>query len=1049
MSDKLGSKALKTYNRAFLEALKKLNPAQQEAVSSIEGPVLVVAGPGTGKTHILTARIGRILLETDALAHNILCLTFTDAGVNAMRERLLELIGPEAHRVHIYTFHSFCNSVIKDNLELFGRHDLEPLSDLERVEMIRSILDDIAESNPLKQGRRDIYFFESQLYELFKQIKSEGWTVEHVHSNINTYLENLADDPSFVYQRNTPSAKKGDLKEWKIKEATEKMDRLRAAVDLYPKYVDLMDEKRRYDFDDMILWVLDAFEKHESLLRTYQEQYLYFLVDEYQDTNGAQNQIIQQLIAYWKNPNIFIVGDDDQSIFEFQGARLKNLVDFYQQYQAELKLVLLQDNYRSSQHILDLSKILIDHNTKRIVNELGDIDKTLSAKNETVATLNVKPTICVYSNRLQEEADIVHQIEKLYQAKIPLDEIAVIYAKHKQIKNIISLLDKKGIPYNTKKRVNILDLPLIQNVRSILEYIYTEYRRPHSGELLLFKIMHFNFIGINLLDLTKLSVYLAKFENKIPWREAIADENLLLELGLKNPAKVLQFAALLNELIAAYSNYTLPVLIERVINRSGLLTFILTDVEKVWKLQVIKTFFDFIEKETDKNPRQQLKRLLDTLTNMDANKLALGINKSVYAEDGVNLLTAHSSKGLEFEYVFMLNCIKDNWEPASNSSRFRFPLPTTLTLSGEEDALEARRRLFYVSMTRAKKELYLSYAIKDDAKKKTQRAVFVDEILEASEKSVVIEKELTTDQLIDIHALLLLETKQPVIPANDKAVVSELLKNFSVSVSSLNRFLQCPLSFYYEYVLRVPTTSSEAASYGTAMHYALKRLFDKMLLDESKVFPSEHDFLLFFDNEMKRQRGNFSKKEYDRRLQMGHINLPKYYQSYINDWQKNVQIEHAIRNVEMNGVPLNGTIDKVEVLGEGKVHIVDYKTGSTRDAKLKPPTDKKPLGGLYWRQLIFYKILYAEYRGNKGEASSGEIAYLEPDTQGNFLNKRIEIDIKGTELVKQMIVDSYQKIMRHEFYEGCGESTCIWCNFVRNTNQVDSFIDKDAEDLDD
>ncbi|MEO1628827.1 MAG: UvrD-helicase domain-containing protein, partial [Bacteroidota bacterium] len=147
-------------NEVFTKELARLNSRQREAVEQIEGPVLVIAGPGTGKTHILAARIGQILLQTDALAANILCLTFTDAGVLAMRERLIEFIGPEAHRVHIYTFHSFCNKIIQDNLEYFGRRELEPISDLERVELIRSMLDKLPPGHPLRRKANDPYFYE-------------------------------------------------------------------------------------------------------------------------------------------------------------------------------------------------------------------------------------------------------------------------------------------------------------------------------------------------------------------------------------------------------------------------------------------------------------------------------------------------------------------------------------------------------------------------------------------------------------------------------------------------------------------------------------------------------------------------------------------------------------------------------------------------------------------------------------------------------------------------------------------------------------------------
>ena len=352
----------KDYNKAFAKELKRLNPAQKVAVEQIDGPVLVIAGPGTGKTHILTSRIGNILLETDTQPHNILCLTFTDAGVYAMRERLLELIGPEAHRVHIFTFHSFCNKIIKERMELFGRHDLEPLSELERVEIVRKLIDGLPQNHPLKQGKRDRYFYESQLYDLFQRMKSEAWTVKYVHEKIDEYLADLPSRPEYIYQRKTKDAVKGDLKQAKIDEQVERMERLRAASHLFPNYNAAMQQARRYDFADMILWVLREFERNEALLRNYQEQYLYFLVDEYQDTNGSQNAILHKLIEYWDNPNVFIVGDDDQSIFEFQGARLKNLLDFHDDFQEDLTLVLLEDNYRSSQKILDSSKVLIDKN---------------------------------------------------------------------------------------------------------------------------------------------------------------------------------------------------------------------------------------------------------------------------------------------------------------------------------------------------------------------------------------------------------------------------------------------------------------------------------------------------------------------------------------------------------------------------------------------------------------------------------------------------------------------------------------------------------------
>lgn len=1042
---------LQQYNETFLRELERLNPAQREAVDQIEGPVLVIAGPGTGKTQILAARVGRILIETDTLPQNILCLTFTDAGVHAMRRRLLELIGPEAHRVHIYTFHSFCNSIIQDNLELFGRHDLEPVSDLERVEMIRGIIDNLDVAHPLKRGQSDAYFYETHLYELFKLMKTEAWTVEYIHKKIDEYLLDLPNRKEFVYQITRGSFKKGELKKAKIEEAHERMERLRAAAALYPWFEKAMRNARRYDYDDMILWVLQAFEENEALLRSYQEQYLYFLVDEYQDTNGAQNNILQKLVEYWEHPNIFIVGDDDQSIYEFQGARLKNLTDFYENYQDAIRVVLLNENYRSSQRILDTSRALIHHNQIRIVNSLKElgIKKILQAKHQQFAGLDILPKIVFYPNRTQEEVDIVNQIEQMQAEGFPLEEMAVIYAKHKQVQNIISLLDKKGIPYNTKRRVNILDLPIIRNLRDLLEYLQMEYRQPHSGEHLLFRLLYVDFLNIPPADVVKLHAYLAKFEpaDRLKIRDFLRQENKLAELDLERPESIRRISGLIDDLLTELSGQSLPVMLEKLINRSGLLKMITVHPDKVWLLQVVKTFFDFVQIETERHPRLTLRQLLEMLQSMDANRLAIGLNKVTIAEHGVNLMTAHSAKGLEFQRVFLLDCTQDNWEPSGRNSSYRFALPDTLTFSGEEDALEARRRLFYVAMTRAKELLYISYSEQDNAGKELQRAIFLDEIVRGMSLPVnpVVVPETT---LLEAQFLQLSEVPAR-IPVPEKAIVNGLLEGFRLTITALNQYLKCPLGFYFEYVLKAPIMPSENANYGTAMHNALRRLFEKMLLTKSKTFPDQASFVQFFEEEMQGLRGGFSDPEFERRLEMGRRNLKNYYQQNIEIWHKKARVELTIRNTQIDEVPVIGTIDRLELHEGLETTIVDYKTGKADLKKLRSADQLKPYGGNYWRQLVFYKLLYESSERSSRRVTLGEISWLDPDNKGQFVTQAIEFTSKDTAFVRQLVRETYAKIMNHEFYEGCGKPDCQWCNFVRHNVVVDSFVEAEVEEMDD
>ncbi|MEQ1678728.1 MAG: UvrD-helicase domain-containing protein, partial [Chitinophagaceae bacterium] len=303
----------------FAEEYDKLNEKQRLAVSTIEGPVMVIAGPGTGKTQILASRIGKILLETDAAPENILCLTYTDSGAVAMRKRLQQFIGPDAYKVNIYTFHAFCNDVIQENLSLFEKTALDAISDLEKIELFKELIDSFPKNHPLKRYRGDVYFEVNNLKSLFSNMKREGWTPEFINQKIDEYLADLPNRDEFIYKRKYKEFNPGDLKKDKIDEEKERMEKLRAAVGEFDRFQQLMRKKNRYDFDDMINWVIKAFDENKGLLANYQEKYQYILVDEYQDTSGTQNRLVELLISYWETPNVFVVGDDDQSIYRFQG----------------------------------------------------------------------------------------------------------------------------------------------------------------------------------------------------------------------------------------------------------------------------------------------------------------------------------------------------------------------------------------------------------------------------------------------------------------------------------------------------------------------------------------------------------------------------------------------------------------------------------------------------------------------------------------------------------------------------------------------------------
>ena len=1058
------------FNKNFKQTLASLNAQQRAAVEHIDGPTLVIAGPGTGKTHILAARIGQILTVTDTQPYNILCLTFTDAGVQAMRERLISLIGPAAHKVHISTFHSFCNRVIQDNLDLFGRQDLTQLDELERRQIIRQLLDELPHEHALKRGRgSDVYFYEKHLADLFKLMKTEAWTPQYISRKVDDWLEYLPQNPDFQYKINKKGLfSKGDLKTETIADEVEKMEKLKAAAQLYYRFEALKAAANRYDFDDMVLWVIDAFDRFPFLLRGYQEQFLYFLIDEFQDTNGSQNRILSQLIGFWEQPNIFIVGDDDQAIYEFQGARLKSLVDFYETYKNDVKVVVLKDNYRSSQNILDSAHNAIENNTLRILNNIQglNLEKNLIAKG-SVAESKIVPQIIEYPNRTHEVIDVVQQIEALNNPNIPLSTTAIIYARHRQIESFIALFDKRGVPYTVRRALNVLDDFLIQNLRLLLTYIALESRQPFSGEHLLFKILNMRFLEILQHDVLKITTYLAKknpsdviarneategdaeitFEensdDKMTWRETIAQ---LPRIKFLDKNKITTFSTHLESWIAAVGNDPLPVLIEHILNQSGLLSWFLKGENKTEYTQIIYTFFDFVKNETAKRPRLTLTDFLKTLDLMDANNIRLEFIKNTVAKDGSNpvvLTTAHSAKGLEFDRVFIVDAVKTEWEEARSGSVYRFKLPESLTFTAEADATEARRRLFYVATTRAKEHLTVSYARTDGRGKGLMQTQFLDEM-----NAPALEKrQLDDDAILDSQIVLLTEGVE--IEANllEKAFVKNVLKDFQLSISALNAYLDCPLSFYFSYILKVPSQPSEYFQYGEAVHFALRKLFGEMVRSKEKQFPSSDEFVNFFEADLQRRRPIFDNADFNRRLETGVTNLRAYYNQFVHKFSKTVVVEKTVV-AEIDGVPVRGILDKIEYRADGSVHIVDYKTGKQADEKLRRPSTRNPLGGDYWRQLVFYKLLYENFRANLIRVTSGEISYVEADLRGHFKTKTFDFEPKDSQILRGLISESWQRIQAQDF-KGCGKKTCAWCNFIKNNKPLSSFRIERNESLDD
>ncbi len=1019
----------------FEDAYRSANPAQRGAIDRTEGALLVVAGPGTGKTQIIAARIARII-SRGSQPENILCLTYTDAGTIAMRERLHAFIGPTAYRVEILTFHAFCNMVIQANPSFFGYNDLQPVSELEKRAFVKEVLDSLPHDNPLARVSGDLYGDAANLLQLYADMKREDWRADDVITATDAHLQELLEDPSMRYSRRYTDKKSGkvyqpgDLKVDAYEAKKKSFERLKAAVGSYAAYQKVLLGNRRYDFDDMILWVIAAFRENPELLLDYQERFHYVLVDEYQDTSGAQNEIVDLLMEYWDDPNLFVVGDDDQSIYRFQGANIENILTFHGRYSPQV--IPLTRNYRSSQQILDAATSLIAVNSQRLAGSGGlGVEKDLLASRPDGGV----PEVRLYPTLLQEALGIAMEIGERHLRGEELGRVAVLYRNHRQVEPLVAYFTARDIPFSIRRREDVLQAPLVRQLVAICRYLQGESVRPHGEERLLFHILQFPTLGLSPLEVARLYALRSGGGGEghpLPVRELLRRHDGFAAV-----------AELIESLLAAMAGMTLQELVQAVINRFGLLAHVESAAATIWNLEVLNTFYDFVKEECARNPRLTLGEFIAMLELMESQQIKLPAERIAINSRGVNLITCHSSKGLEFRTVYLLGCVESEWEKKRSAPSFAIP-PNMLHLrrSAEESAIEELRRLFYVAMTRAEEELVISHAGRDNNDKLLAKSRFVAEV-EQSGLVAMSSRQMEAGELEEAMGAILREPAEQGGSIFASDFVGELLRDYKLSVTHLNGFLKCPRAFFYTRVLRVPEPRNGATAFGSSVHESLEYLFSSMLRFPARAFPPREEFIRFFTREMEKRRDSFTEVEFGRRLQKGGVILEALYNRFIDSWHKEVLLEKSFSATLEGGVRINGLVDKLEKLTGNLVNLVDYKTGRYDRKKFQPPdparvakaleAGKEPAfedlyGGDYWRQAVFYKIMVESAGDQSLAVSSAEFLFVEPDERsGEFISQRVEIEPEHEEIVRGQIASVYRRIINREFDQGCNDRYCDWC----------------------
>ena len=704
-----------------------------------------------------------------------------------------------------------------------------------------------------------------------------------------------------------------------------------------------MRRKNRYDFDDMINWVIKAFEENKNLLANYQEKYQYILVDEYQDTSGTQNRLVELLISYWNKPNVFVVGDDDQSIYRFQGANVENMLQFADSYKDALLTVVLTNNYRSTQPILDISKTLINRNEDRLVKQINGLSKELLSSNHLISQLTHKPFIKEYESQRQEMIGIAKQVQQLVSQNVAPGRIGIIYKENKYGEELTQYFKLLHIPVYSKRHLNVLELPLAKKIVLLLKFLATEHDESYSGDEMLFEILHFDWFGIPPIEIAKLSIEVANKRSdatgKTSFRQllhekAIAPQKDLFTTTLHDGLK--RASATIEQLIAEVPNVTLQHLFENIIRRAGVLTHIMLSPDKHWQLQVLTCLFEFVKEETQRNPQLEIQQLVRLIELMESEEITLPLVQVSGSDKGINLMTAHGSKGLEFEYVFIAGCNSTFWEKKRKPGG-GYKLPDTIFSSHSNGAgkgdVEELRRLFYVSITRAEQHLYISYSKYRNDGKELEPSMFIAEIQD--QHDLPVEKVIIDiDVLSEFSALHFGEAESPEIEKMEEEFISPILDKFVMNVTALNNYLKCPLEFYFKNLIRIPSPKNEATEFGSAVHYALERLFRKMQDGGKNQFPPREEFVDDFTWYMERHRESFTSEQFKRRKEYGLEVLSNYYDNYIHSFNRIVTTERNIRNVVVKDVPLKGKLDKLEFDGKS-VNVVDYKTGDPEKANAK------------------------------------------------------------------------------------------------------------------
>ena len=832
-----------------------------------------------------------------------------------------------------------------------------------------------------------------------RTLKNEGITPEK-------FKELIEEDQKLFHQiadlYHEKGAHKGKMK-GEYQKNLKQIEKNLELLQVYISYESELHGSKRYDFEDMLLETIEAFEKYPDFLLEVQEKYQYILVDEHQDSNGAQNKLLELISSFYETPNLFVVGDEKQAIFRFQGASLENFLYFKNRYPS-VKLINLESNYRSTQKILDSAQSLIEKNKATILAPL---------KSE-IGHQGQKIKVASFDLIESELLFITRKIEELLSSNIPASEIAILYRQNRDAQKIAEALNRSAIPYIIESEDNILNDLEIKKFNVLLEAI-----DQIGNEEKLVKAFHLDFLKINPLD-----VYLLiekSRESKVNLASLIHNQEKFNSISLEDGEALRDILEKIMLWHRQSKNKNFAEFFETLMTDSGFLNHLLSLPGYPEKINRLSALFKEVKKMVENNRDFGIKDYVGYLKILNEHNILIK-NKLPPVLGRVRLMTAHRAKGLEFRIVFVLGAVNGHWGNRREFGSFKLPIKTSVDVS-EIEKNEDERRLFYMAITRAKDEVFISWSSHNEDGREQVPSQFIEEI------NPELRDDLngnTLDQEITNHREILFNRKVDHYPKSKEGdLIKDLFEKRGFSVTALNNYLKCPWRYFYLNLIRIPKSKTNYQIFGTAIHFALKNFFD-----EKKNGKEVGANYLIDQFNYKTEKEPISEDSLKILEQKGKLILNAYYENYKDYWNYNTVNEFKINGVILkDNIKLNGVLDKIEIQPNSTgVVVVDYKTKKPESRNALEGKTKSGSGGDYKRQLVFYKLLLDLKPEKTWQMQSGVIDFIEANERGIFKKEEFEISTEEVEELKDLILRASSEILNFSFLDKvCDDRNCEYC----------------------